>query len=150
MKVSELMSYPVASCHPDTPLSEVAEIMLDRDCGFVPVQEVDTNRVCGIVTDRDAFLASYRHDKPISAIPARTAMDQTPHTCLEDDSVQAVLEKMGRLQIRRLPVVDREGAAVGVISLNDLVLQAVGNHDMALKAQVADTLGEICQRRSYV
>ena len=149
MKVRELMTRTIVSCRPDTPLSEVAEIMLERDCGFVPVQETTTGRVCGIVTDRDAFLASYRQMKPISAIPTRDAMDHNPHTCIEDDSVEAALEKMGRFQVRRLPVVNQDGVAIGVISVNDIVLRAVGDNSTTLKIEIADILGEICQRRAY-
>jgi len=149
MKVRELMTRTVAWCRPDTPLSEVAEIMLERDCGFVPVQEIGTNKVCGIVTDRDAFLTSYRQMKPISAIPTRDAMDHNPHTCIEDDSVEAVLEMMGRFQVRRLPVVNQDGVAIGVISLNDIVLRAIGDNSTTLKMEIGDTLGEISQHRAY-
>ncbi len=149
MKVTELMTRSVASCRPDTPLSEVAEIMLDEDCGFVPVRDAADDTLCGIVTDRDAFLTSYRQGKPLSRIQARDAMSQQAHTCIENDTVEAVLEKMGRFQIRRLPVVDKNGGVVGVVSLNDLVLRAVRDNNKTLKDEIADTLGEICQHRAY-
>jgi CBS domain-containing protein len=150
MKVSELMTRTVASCYPDSTLAEVAETMLDRDCGFVPVRDPDTDKVCGIVTDRDAFLTSYRQGKPLAEIPARDAMTQNPQTCIEEDSFEAVLEKMGRFQVRRLPVVDKDSVAIGVISMDDVVLRAVSENSPTMKQGIADTLGEICQHRAYV
>src|SRR5688500_15966494 len=52
MRVRDIMSKNVACCSPETSLPEVARMMVDNDCGEIPV--VTVSRVpIGVVTDRD-------------------------------------------------------------------------------------------------
>lgn len=55
--------------------------------------------------------------------PAREAMSPEVKYCFEDEEMEHVVENMGDLQVRRLPVVDRDKRLVGVITLADAVLK---------------------------
>lgn len=147
MKVQDIMTRDVASCAPDTSLHQVAATMWDRDCGFVPVVDPASNKVCGVVTDRDACMAAYTTGRSLSELKAGDAMAPKVKTCKQRDDLAEVHKAMRKNQIRRMAVVDSAGKLVGVVSLNDLAIHAEKNgRDEAVA--VATTLAEICQHRS--
>lgn len=119
MKIAELMSRSVETCTPDDSLNTAAQRMWDHNCGFIPVVGAD-GRPVGVVTDRDICMAAYTQGKPLSSISVRTAMARTVYTCAPTDSVTAAEKIMATRQVRRLPVVDKEGRVVGVVSLHDI------------------------------
>jgi CBS domain-containing protein len=51
VQVGQIMSTPVVSVAPDTPLDEAAQVMQEHKLGSLPV--VDRNRIVGIVTETD-------------------------------------------------------------------------------------------------
>ena len=54
MQVREIMTREPACCSPDTKVQEVAKMMLEHDCGVIPVVESSgSKRPIGVVTDRD-------------------------------------------------------------------------------------------------
>jgi CBS domain-containing protein len=84
----------------------------------VPVQEGD--KLIGMVTDRDiavrAIAEGLGPDTPVSEV-----MTGKPLFCFEDDNADEVSIKMSDAQVRRLPVLSREGEKlVGIVSLGDL------------------------------
>ena len=46
--------------------------------------------------------------------------------CFEDDNVDEVTRNMGDIQVRRLPVVNREKRLVGILSLGDIAFERSG------------------------
>ena len=57
MKVKDIMTRNPVVCTPDTMLPEVARMMVDRDCGQIPVIESGASpRPVGVVTDRDIIV----------------------------------------------------------------------------------------------
>ena len=124
MRVQDVMTWEVESCAPDSNLAQVAEIMWRRDCGIVPVVENPKNRLVGVVTDRDICIASATKHLEPALIAARDAMTPSLLTCSPTDDVHVALKTMGEATVRRLPVIDPEGALVGILSLNDCILAA--------------------------
>ncbi len=57
MKVQDVMTSEVKSCRPETNMAEAAVIMLDYDCGALPVVN-NENKVIGMITDRDIAIAA--------------------------------------------------------------------------------------------
>jgi CBS-domain-containing membrane protein len=53
----------------------------------------------------------------------RDAMTSSVRSCSADDSVQDVMELMGREQVRRVPIVDDRGELVGIVAQADIVLE---------------------------
>lgn len=116
MKVSECMARDVRVVAPDETLRSAARIMMEIDAGCLPVGHND--RLIGMVTDRDLAVrglgAGHGPDTPVSE-----AMSDRIKYCFEDEDLGEVLETMGDLQLRRLPVLNRNKRLVGIISLGD-------------------------------
>jgi CBS domain-containing protein len=123
ISVNELMTAAVHRCHPEDPLSKAAQLMWDNDCGCVVVVD-HLDDVVGIVTDRDICMAAYTQGKSLGEIPISTACSTNVVTCSAGDSIETVQRLMIENQIRRLPVVERDGHIVGLVSLSDLAQHA--------------------------
>ena len=126
MKVREVMTKPATYCHLDTSLSQAAELMWKRKCGFLPIMGEGGN-VIGVITDRDISIALGTRNRRPSEVLVKDVMSGRLFTCTADDSVACALTTMRIEGLRRLPVIDREGALVGVLSIDDLVLKAREN-----------------------
>jgi CBS domain-containing protein len=146
--VADVMTRGPVTCSPDAPLSDAVHVMWIRDCGFIPVTDAPAGRLCGVLTDRDACMAAYMQGRPLSEIPVRSAMATEVATIGEDDPLSVAHERMRDRRVRRLPVVDRNGRVVGVISLNDVALHA-RTHEQERRA-VSATLAEVCRHRELV
>lgn len=141
MKVSDLMTPHPVTCAPGTNLSEAAALMLQGDCGILPVVEDGTLR--GVVTDRDLFIALGTRDLRPSAIRVADVATWPVYTCNPEDDVETVLAMMKQHAIRRVPVAGFGGTVVGIVSMNDLV-RAAGAKKPVRGADVVDTLQAIC------
>jgi CBS domain-containing protein len=125
MKVSEIMTRDVRLAEPDMSIRDVATTMAQIDAGFMPVGEND--RLVGTITDRDIALRAIGKGKgPETKV--RDIMSTEVKYCFEDDDVSAIAENMADIQVRRLPVVNREKRLVGVVSLGDLALEDTADH----------------------
>jgi NAD(P)-dependent dehydrogenase (short-subunit alcohol dehydrogenase family)/CBS domain-containing protein len=118
MKVSEIMSSDVEVVSPEQPIQEAARLMLQADAGVVPVQDGD--KLIGMLTDRDIAVRAVAEgrgpDTPVSEV-----MTGKPLFCFDDDDADEVSIKMGDAQVRRMPVLSRQGEKlVGIVSLGDL------------------------------
>ena len=119
MKVKEVMHKGVDWVSPDTPVTEIAKLMCDHDIGAVPIGEND--RLIGMVTDRDIVCKGMAQESfdPRRAV-ARDVMTPGIHCCREDDDLAKAVRHMEELQIRRLPVVNKNKRMVGILSLGDV------------------------------
>lgn len=122
MRLRDLMTTDVRTCAPDTPLSDVARIMEEADCGFVPV--VDGGRVAGVITDRDIVLRAVARGRDTRTTTARECMTSPAVTVGPDTDAHAAADLMADKQIRRLCVVDG-GRLVGVVALGDLATERI-------------------------
>lgn len=121
MKAQDLMTSEPACCTPDTTAREAAQLMRDHDCGCIPVVEGRSQRVLGVVTDRDvACRCVAEGGSPDTAV--RDIMTANPQCCHPEDDVAAVEQIMIEAQVRRVPVVDAKGSCVGMIAQADLAL----------------------------
>lgn len=141
MKVSELMTPDPVTVTPDTNLAAAAALMLQADCGILPVMK--NGSLCGVVTDRDLFIALGTRNQPASAIKVGEVVTGRLYTCSPDDEVESVLETMREQAVRRVPVAGFGGTVLGMVSMNDIVL-AVGAGKSVRGAAVIDALQEIC------
>jgi CBS domain-containing protein len=121
MLISDVMTRDVDVISPGTTLSEAARKMRDRDVGSLPVAEND--RLVGMVTDRDIVVKGIAADRDAGRTTASEVMSPKMLYCFDDQSLEDVLANMGDVQVRRLPVVDREKKLVGIVSIGDLAKQ---------------------------
>jgi CBS domain-containing protein len=146
MKLQTVMTADPTTCSQDMNLAEVAHLMWDHDCGFVPV--VDTaGIVLGVITDRDICMATATRRLLPEQISAGQAMSSPVHTCAPGDAIGSALRRMQELRVRRLPVVDETGLLRGVVSMNDMVLAAEEKKQPSAK-DILSTLAAICAHRS--
>ena len=119
MRVSEAMTREVRVANPTQSIREVAQIMSEIDAGSMPVGEND--RLVGMITDRDIAIRAVALGKGPDT-PVREVMSKEVKYCYDDEDLEHVAENMGELQVRRLPVVNREKRLVGIVALGDIAL----------------------------
>jgi CBS domain-containing protein len=121
MKVSEAMTRDVKTANPNQSIREAARLMAEIDAGAIPVDEND--RLVGMLTDRDIAVRAVAQGRgPETRV--QEIMSSRVLYCFADQSVDEVTRNMGDIQVRRLPVVDRDKRLVGILSLGDLALRA--------------------------
>jgi CBS domain-containing protein len=141
LKIKDIMTGEPRTCSPDTNLAAAAALMLDADCGILPV--VADGKLVGVVTDRDMYIALATRDIRASEITVRDVVQTPVYTCGPDDDVQTALETMKQHCVRRLPVEGFGGAIMGIVSMNDIV-RASGPRKVVRDAEVVSTLQVIC------
>ena len=117
MQISNVMSRDVQIIAPDQTLHDAAATMKRLDAGALPVGEKD--KLVGMITDRDIAIRGVAEGKGPTA-KIRDVMSHEVKYCFEDEEVGHVAENMAELQVRRLPVMDRQKRLVGIVSLGDL------------------------------
>jgi CBS domain-containing protein len=122
MLIREVMTSPVEVIHPDAPLQEAAQKMMDLDVGPLPV--CDGDRLVGMLTDRDITIRATARGCDPKTTPVRAAMTPELVYCFDDRDVREAARLMENHQIRRLPVVDRNKRLVGIVSLGDISVRA--------------------------
>lgn len=116
MRVAECMSRDVRVANAEETIQQAAKIMAEIDAGVLPVGEND--RLVGMITDRDIAVRAVADGKGPDA-KVRDVMSAEVKYCFDDQDVDDVLKNMGDIQVRRLPVVNRDKRLVGIISLSD-------------------------------
>jgi CBS domain-containing protein len=125
MKVKDVMSTKVACCGPDTPLQDVAAMMVDCDCGEIPIAETN-GRLLGVITDRDITCRAVAKGRNPLELTAADCMTSPAVTVTPDTAIQDCCEVLERYQIRRVPVVDAAGRCEGIVSVADIARDASG------------------------
>jgi CBS-domain-containing membrane protein len=118
MKVKDLMSRDVKIVSPDDTLDKAAKIMAEADTGVLPVAEND--RLVGMLTDRDITIRAVARNKIPAQTRVRDVMTDDVKYVFDDESAEDVARNMSELQVRRLPVLNRDKRLVGIVSLGDL------------------------------
>ena len=117
MKIRDVMTRTAHLTSPDGTLRHAAQMMKECDCGVLPV--ADGDRLIGMITDRDIAVRGIADGKGPDA-RVRDAMTDEVMYCFEDEDIQHICQNMAEIQVRRLPVVNREKRLVGIVSLSDL------------------------------
>ncbi len=119
--VTTVMTANPSCCKHDTPLRQVAQMMIDSDCGMIPVVDHD-GRPVGAVTDRDIAVRIVATGKDASGASAADAMTAPVQTVSSDTSLHDATCVMEAHKIRRLIVVDGDGKVAGIAAIADLSL----------------------------
>ncbi len=140
MKVSEFMTQDVQVVTPDQPIQEAAQFMLRSDAGAMPVSEGD--KLIGMVTDRDIAVRGVAEGLGPDT-PVRDVMTEDLVYCFDDEEVEAVAMKMSDAQVRRMPVLSRDGEnLVGIVSLGDISRSDQGEAASVALDGITDPGGE--------
>jgi CBS domain-containing protein len=131
------MTTQVSCCTADTPVTEIAKLMVQHDCGEIPVCD-EARRPIGVVTDRDIVARVVACDQDPRARAARDCMSEPVVTANPDMPLEQAANLMAEHQVRRIPIVDEHGATVGMLAQADLARHAS-------KQRTADVVEEISQ-----
>ena len=118
MKVRDFMTPAAITVTADESAAAAARVMARNNVGALPVRGPG-GKLCGIVTDRDLVLRCLASGEEPSCVPVGRIMTSRVAVTSPEESIFAAAEKMGREQVRRLPVVS-DGRLVGMISLADV------------------------------
>ena len=119
--IRDLMTSNVETVGPDHTARDAAAFMLSADTGSIPVCEND--KVIGMITDRDIAVRGVATGKgPDCSV--RDLMTNDVICARDTDDAHEIAHKMGRAQVRRLPVLDASDKLVGMVSLGDLSREA--------------------------
>jgi uncharacterized protein (DUF2267 family)/CBS domain-containing protein len=129
MQAQDLMTRDVTTVSPDQTIQQAARLMAELDVGVLPVGEND--RLVGMITDRDLAVRALADGKGPEA-RIRDVMTPDIKYCFVDQEVDEIAINMAEIQVRRLPVLNRDKRLVGILSLCDI---AVSNDaDQAIEA----------------
>jgi len=150
MNVSQVMCRSVATCSQQESLDAAVRKMWDLDVGCLPVVDAE-NRVVGMLTDRDACMAAYTQGSSLKDIRVESAMAHKVYVRQPNERVQDVEAIMRTYRIRRVPIVDADGRLIGLVSLSDLVREAMSErsrrHPDVPGDEIVCTLASICEPR---
>jgi CBS domain-containing protein len=117
MRVAEVMTRNVRLIEPNQTIRDAAQLMAEMDAGLMPVREGD--RLVGMITDRDIAIRAVAAGKGPET-PVREVMSKDVKYVFDDEDLEHVAQNMADIQVRRLPVVNRDKRLVGIISLGDV------------------------------
>ncbi|MCA1575341.1 MAG: CBS domain-containing protein [Acidobacteria bacterium] len=128
MQVKEVMTADPACCISETGLQEVAQMMVDHDCGEIPVVESkETKLPIGVITDRDIVCRTVALGLNPLDLMVADCMSTPCVTVTPEMSIEECTRIMEENKIRRVPVVDAAGSCCGIVALADIALHARRN-----------------------
>lgn len=136
MQVQNIMSRHPVVCRAETPLPEVARLMLDNDCGEIPVCDA-SGRPIGVVTDRDIAVRTIAVGRNPLDMTARDCMTSPVITVHPEDDVEDCCKTLAKHRIRRAPVIDAKGVCCGMVSQADIAELAPGQQAAELVREVS-------------
>lgn len=120
MKIKDVMTTKVAFINLDTTLEKAAEKMKREEIGALPVVNPTTERIEGMLTDRDIVIRGVAEGKDLGQTPARDVMTEKIRYVFEDEDLTVGANQMKENQIRRLVVLNRQKRLVGMLTLADI------------------------------
>ena len=123
MQVKDVMTADPACSISETALQEVAQMMIDHDCGEIPVVESQkTKRPIGVITDRDIVCRTIAKGLNPLDLTVADCMTTPCVTVTPEMSVGQCAWLMEDKKIRRVPVIDADGSCCGIVALADIAL----------------------------
>lgn len=120
MNISDVMTRDVRVASPDDVLQTAAQLMEENDFGILPISEND--RLVGMLSDRDITVRAVARGLAPDSCKVREVMSGDVKYVYDDESVEEAARSMSELQVRRLPVINRDKRLVGIISLGDVAV----------------------------
>ncbi len=127
MKVKDVMRRSVVTGFKEESVLEIAKRMKEKDVGSVVIiEKSDSTKPIGIVTREDITIKVVAEGKTPSEVKAEDIMSSPVITCTEDDDLMEVANTMNKYGYERLPVVDKNGNLIGIVSIREILAIAPG------------------------
>lgn len=124
MRVCDAMTPSVQLCTPQDSIRDAAEAMTALNVGLLPV--ADNDRLVGMISDRDIATRGVAMGRGPDAL-VRDVMTADVKYCFEDQDLDEITRNMADIQVRRLPVLNRDKRLVGIIALGDIAVSKAGD-----------------------
>jgi len=123
MKCREVMTTNPVCCLPDDTVGQVARLMRREHVASLPVISDERSRtLIGILTNRDLVTKVLAESRGPNQTEVSDIMTRTIVACRADDDVSSAIAAMSEYGVRHLPIIDREGSILGIISQSDVAL----------------------------
>lgn len=122
--VKEIMTLNPVTCTQETSLQEAARLMVEYDCGEIPVIKSDSKMPEGVITDRDICCRTVAQGKNPLNMKVRQCMSAPCITVPEQMGIDECASFMEASQVRRMLVANELGELTGIVALADLALNA--------------------------
>jgi CBS domain-containing protein len=121
MSIQRICHYDVDVAEPGESVRTIAERMRQRTVGCLVIVN-EFREPIGIVTDRDLVIRVLAEGKDPYTTRIEEAMSYNLKTVPEDGSIEQALRVMRGGAFRRVPVVDRDGKLIGIVTLDDILM----------------------------
>jgi CBS domain-containing protein len=123
-KCRDIMTKDPVFCKASDTALIAAKLMREHNIGALPVVgNLHGRKLVGIVTDRDLAMRVVVAARDSSTVTVDRIMSYPVVTCSPDDQYEKAVDLMERHRIKRVPVVDKLGRVVGMISEADVALR---------------------------
>jgi CBS domain-containing protein len=140
--VQDIMTREPACCTPENDLYDAAALMVQHDCGAVPIVENTRSRkLVGILTDRDITCRAVARGKDPLTMKVRDCMSTNVVTARPETSIEECCTRMEAYKVRRLPVIDKEGHLCGIVAQADIARTAPEHEAFVLLQRVSQPPG---------
>ena len=137
MQVREIMSPNARYCSPSASLVDVAQMMVEQDCGEIPICD-DGGRPIGVLTDRDIVCRLVAKGREPTALTAQDCMSTPVVTVTPDTTLEDCARLMEQYRVRRLPVVAEDGTCCAMIAQADLAIKGPRDTSMEVITKVSE------------
>ena len=114
MQVSELMLRDATVIAEEDNVQTAARAIADLDSRFILIGGDD--RIAGILTIRDILVRLVAAGLDPVATPVSQVMSSSLFTCTEQETAEAVADRMAEHGVEQMPVLDADGRIAGVIT----------------------------------
>ncbi len=123
MSVKTICNRQVIIAESNASIQEIAKLMREYHVGNVVIVEEQQGLrfPIGILTDRDIIIELVAKGADLTSVTAGDVMSTEIFNANEEDDVIDTIKQMRSRGIRRMPVVDKQGALVGIVALDDLL-----------------------------
>lgn len=135
-RVRDLMTEDPVCCLPSTHLNVVAKLMIQYDCGLIPVVfSIERPKVIGVITDRDITTRTVALGLNPLELTALDVMSSPAKVVTMDMTLDDCCTLMKEEKIRRVPVVDEDEFCCGLLSLADIARKS---EDLVMASMIHD------------
>jgi CBS domain-containing protein len=120
--IRDVMTHNPRSLESSSSAVEAARVMRDENVGLIPVVEGD--RLIGTVTDRDIAVRIVAEGKSPDRINVGEIASRELVTIDAAQELDEALRLMAKHQVRRLPVVEKDGKLIGIVAQADVAKHA--------------------------
>ena len=117
--VRDIMSKDCKTVNNNTTMKEVVALMTKYDKDAILVEQ--SGKPTGIITVKDVLVRAVEHGVPLSTIIARMVYTNPLVIIDNEATVEEAAKLMKHWKIKHLPIVDKNGALVGMVNDRDIV-----------------------------